>query len=406
MNFARSSCYLPSEGLDLFRRGIGLLCLADAVLRLPTATFYLSDLGMFPRNLYFVFFEDSLLWSVFLISGQPLVAVLLLFVVATLGLLHCAGKGGRWSRACLWVLLVSMHNRNPGILDSSDDLLRLMAFWDIFLPETGSTTERRNYFRPATLGWQIQLTLVCLFTVFSLSGAQDLALQWKGDGWTPALPIFSLIQVALVLVVLALWFAPIRMAALFFVLPVLAAWAVVLHPSAPATFAVALLSLVRRSDSERQQADVRAGKGVWSLVLLCSFLILGLNLVEGSLWRRPLVGLARITGFTQNWTRFYPLQEKQLAELVAREPRSGQVVWTVSSEGGRRDRLLAQRVQENAQWGAYISGAVARELELEKSPTLWMRVEDLRADYGLGGTEVVLLSDTPVRLDTRRRWIP
>ena len=64
------SPYLPSQGLSLFRKGLGALCLVDALIRLGSASFLLSDLGVMPRAVYYTLFDISWNWSVYLLSGR------------------------------------------------------------------------------------------------------------------------------------------------------------------------------------------------------------------------------------------------------------------------------------------------------------------------------------------------
>ena len=81
---------LPHDGMALMRRGLGGLCALDAALRVWNSSFYLSDLGVLPRNLYYSFFEQSWAWSVYQLSGYPQFCLFLLVITFGLGALQLA----------------------------------------------------------------------------------------------------------------------------------------------------------------------------------------------------------------------------------------------------------------------------------------------------------------------------
>jgi hypothetical protein len=408
---------LPSEGLSWFRRGLALLCVLDSVLRLGSASFFLSDLGVLPRSLYYSFFERSYAWSVYLISGRPEVSMLLLVCTVALGLWHISGRSTRLTRITLWVLLLSVQNRHPGVLDSSDDLLRLMLFWDIFLP-TDAPDPPSDAVSPATVGLQIQLTLVLVLTASSLSpDSLSLTSQWAGSLRAEDLAWFATLErSSLWLLALAVWCGRARWPLLVLALPAMILRAVFLHPVLPLTLALALLCLVRvprRQVSLSVNGFARTG-GLKSdprlmvvFVSLMSILTLGLNFVTHATFRAPLVALGQGLGFLQDWERHYPLASESFVELVARQPENQRVLWTVTTQSNRRERLLAQRVAGQVAWSGRMSKAIGDHFgNGTGNAVLWMRVEELRPDFRLSGSEVQLLSTTPGPAMTRRRVTP
>ena len=234
---------LPSEGLALFRRGLGLICLLDACLRLPTAVFWLTDLGVLPRSLYFRLFESSLSWSVFSISGRPEFAIFLLFLMAVLGALQVAGRSNRSVRVGLWILALSVQNRNPGVLEASDYLLRLLLFWDMFLPQ--SFPSRGDYVSAATVGLQLQLSVAAGSLAWHLTEPDwRQAAAWSLSSRAFDLPwLWIVLKVFLVLFAVAVWVRTLRLVVLVCAVPVLMAWGVVGSPYLPLTLLVATLAL-------------------------------------------------------------------------------------------------------------------------------------------------------------------
>jgi hypothetical protein len=86
--------------------------------------------------------------------------------------------------------MISLHNRNPLILQAGDDLLRLLLFWGIFLPwhqrysldvtrlrKKNSWIESNRYSGLAVLGY-----VLLIFSVYFFSGLEKNADEWRTEG--------------------------------------------------------------------------------------------------------------------------------------------------------------------------------------------------------------------------------
>ena len=73
-------------------------------------------------------------WSLYFISGSWVWALLLHLVAAGAAMALLLGYRTRLATLISFVLLVSLHNRAPLMLQGGDNLLLLMVFWSIFLP--------------------------------------------------------------------------------------------------------------------------------------------------------------------------------------------------------------------------------------------------------------------------------
>jgi hypothetical protein len=126
---------LDLRSLALYRISISVVILFDLFFyRLPNLTAFYTNEGFLPRfafegSLYvpvhfsLFFINDSFLFSLFLF---------LLLICSCVGLL--LGWKTRWMTFFVWILLTSMHNRNPLTLQGGDFLIRLSLFWGMFLP--------------------------------------------------------------------------------------------------------------------------------------------------------------------------------------------------------------------------------------------------------------------------------
>jgi hypothetical protein len=121
---------LDVRSLALFRIGLGFYLLVDLLLRVPDLTIFHTDAGVLPRLvlgppwcLPFHRLSGDLWWQVclFVIAGLFAVALLL-------------GYRTRLATLVSWLLLLSLHDRNPDILQGGDQLARLILFWGFFLP--------------------------------------------------------------------------------------------------------------------------------------------------------------------------------------------------------------------------------------------------------------------------------
>lgn len=377
------SFYLPSQGLSLFRRGLGALCLVDALMRLSSASFLLSDLGAMPRAVYYTLFDTSWSWSVYLISGRTELAIILLLLTATLGVLNLIGRSTRWTRVALWVLIASVQVRNPGLLDSADDLLRLLLFWDIFLPDDSSDPVKVS--SPATFGLQAQLTLTLLFTAYFMSAERfALAAQWGLATQASNFPwFFTVERGVLAVLAIALWWPRVRKVLLVLGTLALVGQALLLGLAYPLTLVVGLLSLA--SFKEHAQREKSYSKARYIAVITVISICLATNLSKAQGIERWSEALA----VQQDWSRLYPRASRSLYEVVVKGPQG--TVWFITRDSGRRLRNYAQQIGQNYLWAHNLPRAISHEQGLEAPLTVLVSETEVNPDFSFGEFKVVKL---------------
>ncbi len=139
---------LDSRSLAVFRIVVGVLILIDLYDRsLYLVDFYTDD-GFLTRSLVGDYLgqmkppseksSDSIMpwpfWSFHLLSGEVWVAQLLFGLQAVLAVVLMFGWKTRFFTLANWLILISLHARNPIVLNSGDTILRMMLFWSLFLP--------------------------------------------------------------------------------------------------------------------------------------------------------------------------------------------------------------------------------------------------------------------------------
>ncbi len=123
------------RSLALFRVSLGLILLIDLVIRLGDLSVFYTDSGVLPRgNLLADFPSSDWLYSFHLLSGGAFFQLLLFLVAAAAVVCLILGYRTRAAAILSFVLLCSLQNRNPFILQGGDMLIRVMHFWALFLP--------------------------------------------------------------------------------------------------------------------------------------------------------------------------------------------------------------------------------------------------------------------------------
>jgi hypothetical protein len=174
---------IDARALAAFRVALGFLLLADLAWRAPDLVAFYTDAGVLPRAALRESFPGFARVSLHTISGAAWVQAALFLIAAGFALALVAGYRTTVVTVVSWVLLVSLHARNPVLLNGGDSLLRRLLFWGIFLPlgERWSVDALRggeSRRRVATLATAALLLQVVI--VYTLNGVFKL----RSDVWT------------------------------------------------------------------------------------------------------------------------------------------------------------------------------------------------------------------------------
>jgi len=119
------------RALAAFRIGLGALLLADLALRSRSLTAFYTDYGVLPTR---AFASDYSNHSLHALVGEPWAVALLFAVAGAFALALLVGYRTRLVTLVSWLLLLSLHARNPMVLNAGDNLLLMLLFWSLFLP--------------------------------------------------------------------------------------------------------------------------------------------------------------------------------------------------------------------------------------------------------------------------------
>lgn len=178
------------RALALFRVGLGIIVLADLIIRAFDLEAFHTDFGILPRNIVLEKFSNPFAVSLLFANGQMGYALLYFAVTALCSLFLIVGWKTRFFSFAVWVLFVGLGDRFPGILQGGDILLRLLLFWSMFVPmhavwsvDASLDMDRShvrkqvsNYSSLGTLGLLLQVACLYVFTSLLKTG-----IEWK-DG--------------------------------------------------------------------------------------------------------------------------------------------------------------------------------------------------------------------------------
>jgi hypothetical protein len=114
--------------LAIFRIGCGCILLHDLFDYSRDFRAFLTDDGIVPRSIL----SDPAAWSIFRVAGEPWAVAALFAITVAAELAFTLGLFTRLATVASWVMLTSLHNRNPYILDGGDVLARILLFFAMF----------------------------------------------------------------------------------------------------------------------------------------------------------------------------------------------------------------------------------------------------------------------------------
>ena len=169
------------------RIALGLILLADLLIRSMDLTVWMTAQGVMPLDLVLSKASDARL-SLYFLSDALWWLIVLTLASAMAALMFTLGWHTRWATLLCFVLWASLHNRVPLILQGGDNLLLLLLFWSLWLPlgqrwsvdaalvQTPTPTTRAHT-SIATAGILLQAMSVYFFSAFLKHGD-----PWMPDG--------------------------------------------------------------------------------------------------------------------------------------------------------------------------------------------------------------------------------
>jgi hypothetical protein len=175
-SFLTNVLSLDLRSLAMFRIGFGLIILVDLINRARYLHAHYTDLGLVPRWALLKNAQSDYYFSLHLLSGEPYLISLLFIIAAVLAVFLILGFNTRVSTLLSWLMLLSLQNRNPLVLDGGDVALRMFLLIAVFLPTgarysidaTRATVKNNNHSICSLASFALiyQLFLIYFFAAF------------------------------------------------------------------------------------------------------------------------------------------------------------------------------------------------------------------------------------------------
>lgn len=171
---------IDTRALAAYRIALGLLLILDLALRSRDLRAHYTDFGVLPRA---ALSEKLQYLSIHTISGDAWVQALLFVIAGLVAAAFVVGYRTKLATLVSFVLLVSLHARNPLVLNGGDLLFRRLLFWSLFLPlgERWSVDALRAEETPRTRVSNAA-SAVLLLQVLAVY-ATNAVVKLRGDLW-------------------------------------------------------------------------------------------------------------------------------------------------------------------------------------------------------------------------------
>jgi hypothetical protein len=126
---------IDARSLAAFRIAAGAILLVDVSIRAVDFTAHYTEAGVLPlATLDEWLGPSSWRWSLYKLVPANWWPATLLGLTAVCGGLLILGMATRVATVAAWILVVSLHNRMPLVINAGDTLLHSLLFWGMFLP--------------------------------------------------------------------------------------------------------------------------------------------------------------------------------------------------------------------------------------------------------------------------------
>lgn len=177
---ARPHVAVDRRALAAFRIALGAVLLVDLATRAPDLVAFYTDAGVLPREVLAALYPRWHHLSLHALSGAAWVQAALFVLAGVAAVALLVGYRTRLAAAASLVLLVSLHVRNPVVLNAGDALLRRLVFWGLFLPlgsrwaVDGGGVDDQSVAGPATVGLLGQVVVVYV---------ANAVVKFRGSVW-------------------------------------------------------------------------------------------------------------------------------------------------------------------------------------------------------------------------------
>ncbi len=179
-------CGIDIRSLALYRIGLALILVWDLFDRLRDLQAHYADDGLMPRDMLIGAVTDPWYLSLHFINGTWQFQFLLFTLAFVFAICLMIGYKTRLMTVLSWIFLISLHTRNPLVLQGGDFVLKLLLFWAMFLPlgaywslDERLTPKKYDYqiVSISTFGLLLQICFIYWFSALIKSDG-----VWRSEG--------------------------------------------------------------------------------------------------------------------------------------------------------------------------------------------------------------------------------
>ncbi len=179
---------LDYRSLALLRITIGITLMLDLAQRATSLYAHYTDSGVLPRLDILKYWNNDWWISIHMANGALWFQVVLFSIACIFALSLTFGYRTKLSMIVSWFLLISLHARNPLVLQGGDVVLRVITFWMMFLPlnkrwsldrlfNKTAPADEKTYASISSVAYIVQICLLYVMTGLLKTGA-----AWHADG--------------------------------------------------------------------------------------------------------------------------------------------------------------------------------------------------------------------------------
>jgi hypothetical protein len=165
------------------RIGVSIVLLLDLLIRSLSIKAFFTDEGVLPISILKQYHWNDFYFSFHAMHGDLWLQIILFILNGIAIFLLLVGYRTRLLTFICWTFLVSLQNRNPFILQSGDDLLRLILLFGIFLPWGERYIIKQpvrfsnNHLSFSSIGY-----LLLVSSVYFFSALHKTSPEWHSEG--------------------------------------------------------------------------------------------------------------------------------------------------------------------------------------------------------------------------------
>jgi len=173
---------VDTRSLAAFRVGVAGVVLLDLLLRSRYLDAFYTDAGVLPRKALFAHNPTFGPLSLHALSGAAWFQAILFAATGVLAVAMLVGYRTRLATLLTGLLVVSLHVRNPLVLNGGDLVLQMLFLWALFLPlgERWSVDALRDGPRRRRVASVATAGVLCQVVVIYTTNA---VLKLRGDAW-------------------------------------------------------------------------------------------------------------------------------------------------------------------------------------------------------------------------------